>query len=98
MDTGLSGRRLTDRYVLEEELASGGMGTLWLARDELLGRSVAIRVLHAHLAGDEALLDRFRMEAVAAARLSHPAVVRVFDTGTSGDVASCPSSPASSNE
>jgi serine/threonine-protein kinase len=86
VDTGLGGRRLTDRYVLEEELASGGMGALWLARDEVLGRSVAIKVLHAHLAGDEALLDRFRMEAVAAARLSHPAVVRVFDTGTSGDV------------
>jgi len=86
VDTGLGGRRLTDRYVLEEELASGGMGALWLARDEVLGRSVAIKVLHAHLAEDEALLDRFRMEAVAAARLSHPAVVRVFDTGTSGGV------------
>jgi serine/threonine-protein kinase len=72
--------------VLEEELASGGMGTLWLARDEVLGRSVAIKVLHDHLAQDEELLERFRMEAVAAARLSHPAVVRVFDTGTSDDV------------
>ena len=82
----LDGRRLTDRYVLEEELASGGMGTLWLATDEVLGRSVAIKVLHDHLAQDEELLERFRMEAVAAARLSHPAVVRVFDTGTSEGV------------
>ena len=84
MDTGqipLQGRRLTDRYVLEEELASGGMGGLWLARDEVLGRQVAVKVLHDHLASDEHLLERFRMEAVAAARLSHPAVVRVFDTG-----------------
>jgi serine/threonine-protein kinase len=86
VDTGLGGRRLTDRYILEEELASGGMGALWLARDEVLGRSVAIKVLHDHLAGDEELLERFRMEAVAAARLSHPAVVRVFDTGTSDGV------------
>ena len=82
----LDGRRLTDRYVLEEELASGGMGTLWLARDEILGRSVAIKVLHEHLAGDRELLERFRLEAVAAARLSHPSVVRVFDTGTSDGV------------
>lgn len=84
MDTGetrLEGRRLTDRYVLEEELASGGMGGLWLARDEVLGRPVAVKVLHDHLARDDDLLERFRLEAVAAARLSHPAVVRVFDTG-----------------
>jgi eukaryotic-like serine/threonine-protein kinase len=84
VDTGqfpLQGRRLADRYVLEEELASGGMGGLWLARDEVLGRQVAVKVLHDHLADDEELLKRFRMEAVAAARLSHPAVVRVFDTG-----------------
>lgn len=82
----LDGRRLTDRYVLEEELASGGMGALWLARDEVLGRSVAIKVLHDHLSKDAELLGRFRMEAVAAARLSHPGVVRVFDTGTSDGV------------
>ncbi len=77
----LEGRRLTDRYVLQEELASGGMGGLWLARDEVLGRLVAVKVLHEHLAEDDQLLERFRLEAVAAARLSHPAVVRVFDTG-----------------
>jgi serine/threonine-protein kinase len=57
------------------------MGGLWLARDEVLGRQVAVKVLHDHLADDDELLERFRMEAVAAARLSHPAVVRVFDTG-----------------
>jgi serine/threonine protein kinase len=77
----LEGRRLADRYVLEEEIASGGMGGLWLARDEILGRQVAVKVLHDHLARDEDLLERFRIEAVAAARLSHPCVVRVFDTG-----------------
>jgi hypothetical protein len=82
----LEGRRLSDRYVLEEELASGGMGGLWLARDEVLGRQVAVKVLHDRLAGDHALVERFRIEAVAAARLSHPAIVRVFDTGTSDGV------------
>ena len=89
MDTGrphLKGLRLADRYVLEEQLASGGMGSLWIARDEVLGRPVAVKVLHDDLAEDQALLERFRLEAVAAARLSHPAVVRVFDTGVDDSV------------
>jgi tRNA A-37 threonylcarbamoyl transferase component Bud32 len=77
----LEGRRLAGRYLLEAEIASGGMGTVWRARDEVLGRPVAVKVLHERLARDPDLLDRFRREAVAAARLSHPAVVRVFDTG-----------------
>jgi eukaryotic-like serine/threonine-protein kinase len=77
----LTGRRLGDRYALEQPIASGGMATVWRATDEVLGRSVAVKILHDNLVQDGALLDRFRMEAVAAARLSHPAVVRVFDTG-----------------
>ena len=77
----LTGRRLAGRYELGDEIASGGMGTVWRARDQVLGRPVAVKVLHDHLSRDPALLDRFRMEAVAAARLNHPAIVRVFDTG-----------------
>jgi hypothetical protein len=77
----LTGRRLGDRYALEQPIASGGMATVWRATDEVLGRSVAVKILHDNLVQDGALLERFRMEAVAAARLSHPAVVRVFDTG-----------------
>jgi serine/threonine protein kinase len=77
----LAGRTLDGRYLLETEVASGGMGTVWRGRDEVLGRPVAIKVLHERLAGDPDLLGRFRLEAVAAARLSHPNVVRVFDTG-----------------
>jgi eukaryotic-like serine/threonine-protein kinase len=77
----LAGRRLAGRYELEDPIASGGMGTVWRARDDVLGRPVAVKVLHHHLARDPDLLDRFRLEAVAAARLSHPAIVRVFDTG-----------------
>jgi serine/threonine-protein kinase len=80
-ETRLSGRRLAGRYELEDEIASGGMGTVWRARDEVLGRPVAVKVLHDHLARDPDVLDRFRLEAVAAARLNHPAIVRVFDTG-----------------
>jgi eukaryotic-like serine/threonine-protein kinase len=80
-ESRLEGRRLADRYVLESEVASGGMGRVWRARDEILGRPVAVKILHDRLAQDPDVLERFRLEAVAAARLSHPCVVRVFDTG-----------------
>jgi serine/threonine protein kinase len=77
----LEGRALAGRFHLEADVASGGMGTVWRARDEVLGRPVAVKVLHQRLARDPDVLERFRLEAVAAARLSHPNVVRVFDTG-----------------
>ena len=83
-ESGLQGRRLANRYVLEKEIASGGMGTVWRARDEILGRAVAVKILHDSLARDPDVLERFRLEAMAAARLSHPCVVRVFDTGIDG--------------
>lgn len=80
-----AGQRLADRYTLEESVGSGGMAEVWRARDEVLGRSVAVKILHEHLAGDRQIFERFRREAVTAARLSHPAVVRVFDTGVDGE-------------
>jgi serine/threonine-protein kinase len=79
------GHRLDDRYVLESLIATGGMGEVWRGRDEILGRPVAIKVLHARLAKDPDILERFRTEAMAAARLSHPGVIRVFDTGLDGE-------------
>jgi tRNA A-37 threonylcarbamoyl transferase component Bud32 len=82
----LEGHRLGNRYVLESLIATGGMAAVWRGHDEILGRSVAIKLLHENLARDPDLLERFRAEAVAAARLSHPGVVRVFDTGVDGDV------------
>jgi hypothetical protein len=82
----LHGRTLADRYALLEEVASGGLGAVWRARDEVLGRSVAVKILHDRLAHDPDVLERFRLEAVAAARLSHPNVVRVFDTGVDDGV------------
>lgn len=80
------GQKVAGRYVLESPLASGGMAEVWRGRDEVLGRPVAVKVLHEHLATDEGFLDRFRREAVTAARLSHPGVVRVFDTGIDGEL------------
>lgn len=73
---------LAERYVLESPIATGGMATVWQARDDVLARTVAVKILHPHLAEDEAFLERFRREALAAARLSHPNIVSIYDTGS----------------
>jgi serine/threonine protein kinase len=69
------------RYRMERRLGAGGMSTVFLATDTVLERSVAIKLLAEHLAEDEAFVARFRREALAAARLQHPNVVQVFDSG-----------------
>ena len=69
------------RYTLVEHLGSGGMASVWLATDETLQRDVAIKVMSDLLSGDERWLKRFRREARAAASLSHPNIVKVFDFG-----------------
>src|SRR4051812_14874670 len=63
------------------------MAEVWEAHDDVLARAVAVKVLHAHLASDRAFLERFRREAIAAARLAHPNVVATFDAATEGDEA-----------
>lgn len=68
------------RYRLVRLIARGGMAEVWEGVDDVLTRPVAIKVLLPHLAGDEAFVQRFRREAVAAARLSHPHIVALFDT------------------
>lgn len=77
--------RLGGRYRVLREIARGGMATVYRALDEVLEREVAVKVLHAHLASDEVFLDRFLREARAAAALSHPHVVSVFDWGQDVD-------------
>jgi eukaryotic-like serine/threonine-protein kinase len=67
------------RYRLVEQLGRGGMGVVWRARDERLGRDVAIKVLHSWVAEDPELRERFDREASALARLEHPNVVRLYD-------------------
>lgn len=78
-------RILGGRYLLEERIASGGMASVWRAHDEVLARTVAVKVLHDHLAEDGDFRERFRREAVTAARLAHPNVVSLYDTGADGD-------------
>ncbi len=76
----LTGRLIGGRYRLDRLLATGGMAQVWEATDETLTRKVAVKLLHPHLAIDESFVARFRREAVAAARLSHPAIVSIYDT------------------
>jgi eukaryotic-like serine/threonine-protein kinase len=77
-------RVLGGRYVLREVLGTGGMATVWRARDEVLGRDVAVKVLSPQYAADADFLARFEREARHAARLSHPRLVTVFDSGVDG--------------
>src|SRR4051812_32350023 len=76
---------LDGRYRPLRVLGRGGMGTVWLARDERLARDVALKRLDGRSLGDEAFAERFRREARAAGRLSHPHVVKVYDQGEDGD-------------
>lgn len=75
------GMLLNNRYQLLERLGSGGMSDVFRARDLMLERSVAIKVLHEHYSNDAAFQARFRQEARAAANLSHPNIVTVHDFG-----------------
>jgi eukaryotic-like serine/threonine-protein kinase len=77
----VSSREIAGRYRLEHRLGSGGMSTVQLAFDERLERQVAVKLLAEHLADDPAFVSRFQREAQAAARLVHPNVVQVFDSG-----------------
>jgi eukaryotic-like serine/threonine-protein kinase len=73
------------RYRLDRRLGAGGMSTVFLAVDTVLERRVAVKLLAEHLAEDEAFVARFRREALAAARLQHPNIVQVFDSGKDQD-------------
>jgi len=72
---------VSGRYRIESRLGSGGMSTVHLAFDERLERYVAVKLLAEHLAADPAFVSRFQREALAAARLIHPNIVQVFDSG-----------------
>ena len=77
----LIGQLFDGRYLVERRIGSGGMADVYLARDESLGRNVAIKVLADRYARDDAYAERFRREASAAAGLSHPNIVGVYDRG-----------------
>jgi hypothetical protein len=78
-------RLLANRYEMLTVLASGGMGRVWRAKDMLLNRPVAVKVLRSEFTGDPAFLSRFRAEAQHAAVLHHPNIAAVFDYGEIDD-------------
>src|SRR5687767_15830124 len=73
------------RYRLGRRLGAGGMSTVFLAHDTVLERDVAVKLLAEHLAEDEAFVARFRREALSAAKLQHPNIVQVYDSGQDAD-------------
>jgi eukaryotic-like serine/threonine-protein kinase len=78
------GDLIADRFELEELVGTGGMSTVFRARDLQLDRLVAIKILHERYVDDPEYLERFRREARAVARLSHPNIVTVIDRGDDG--------------
>jgi eukaryotic-like serine/threonine-protein kinase len=72
---------LSGRYETGEKLGSGGMSNVYMATDRILERTVAVKILAEHLSDDERFVARFKREALAVARLIHPNIVQVYDTG-----------------
>ena len=81
MDPNETPRVFSERYELNHLIARGGMAEVYRAHDRLLDRPVALKVLFPELSVDRSFVERFRREAQAAANLSHPNIVPVFDWG-----------------
>jgi len=71
------GEKLGD-FLIKAEIGQGGMGTIFFAEDTMLGREVALKVIHPSLAGNQQLMERFKIEAMTQARLNHPNIVTIF--------------------
>lgn len=81
MKTMLEGRLLSERYLIEKTIGGGGMANVYLAKDTILHRDVAIKVLRLEYANDKEFITRFDREAQAATSLSHPNIVNIYDVG-----------------
>lgn len=80
----LIGKVIQDRYRIENVIAKGSMGVVYKATQELIGREVAVKVLHGYLVDDEESIKRFHKEAKAASRLNHPNITTLYDYGVLG--------------
>jgi serine/threonine-protein kinase len=78
--------KLIGHYRIESLIGVGGMGEVFLARDEQLGRKAALKLLPEHLTADEAQLSRFKTEARSASALNHPNILTVYEIGSEGNV------------
>ncbi len=87
--TGRTTRRvpqtLARRYEVIRRIGVGGMADVYLAEDTQLGREVALKILHPQYAGDDGFVERFKREALSAAKLQHPNIVQIYDSGRDGD-------------
>lgn len=75
------GQLINDRYEIQRLIGEGGMANVYLAKDTILDRRVAVKVLRGDLAGDEKFVRRFQREALSASSLSHPNIVEIYDVG-----------------
>lgn len=82
----MPGKILDERYELMEKIGSGGMADVYKAKDILLDRIVAVKILHSSFAEDNDFIVRFRHEAQSAGKLSHPNIVGIYDVGCDGDI------------
>ncbi|WP_215141700.1 Stk1 family PASTA domain-containing Ser/Thr kinase [Exiguobacterium qingdaonense] len=81
-----SGERINDRYRIEQQIGSGGMANVYRAHDEILNRTVAIKVLRSEFSHNEQFIRRFEREAHAATSLNHPNIVAIYDVGDEEDL------------
>jgi serine/threonine-protein kinase len=86
MAENAAGRVLNGRYALQGILGGGGMAQVFRARDTVLGRQVAVKVLRDQYAHDPNFVERFKREAQAAANLAHANIASIYDVGQDGDL------------
>lgn len=80
----IRGDKVNDRYQIIKTIGEGGMANVYLAKDTILDRNVAVKVLRGDLADDEKFVRRFQREALSASKLSHPNIVEMYDVGEDG--------------
>ena len=82
----LEGRLIANRYEIIENVGNGGMATVYRAKDNVLNRFVAVKILRDEFTTDDEFIKRFRSEAQAVASLNHPNIVGVYDVGNEGNL------------
>ena len=82
----LEGRLLGNRYEIKEKIGNGGMAMVYKAKDQVLNRFVAIKILRDEFTTDEEFIKRFSIEAQSAASITHPNIVSVYDVGNEGNL------------
>ena len=75
------GQKVNNRYEIVKTIGEGGMANVYLAKDTILDRNVAIKVLRGDLSSDDKFIRRFQREALSVSNLSHPNIVEVYDVG-----------------